>query len=90
MEKIGVREAKNSLSQYLQRVKKGEIITITERGVPVAKLIPVEEGFPREASRMLEGGLAAWKGGKPGGRTPLKLKNQGKKTLAEIVVEDRR
>jgi hypothetical protein len=29
---IGVREAKALLSQYLRRVKAGEVVTITDRG----------------------------------------------------------
>ena len=35
---IGAFEAKNTLSALLDRVEKGEEITITRRGKPVAKL----------------------------------------------------
>jgi len=38
MEKIGAYEAKTHLAQLLQRVSKGEKITITKHGVPVATL----------------------------------------------------
>ena len=38
MEKIGASEAKIHLPQLLKRVSKGEKITITKHGVPVATL----------------------------------------------------
>ena len=43
METVGAYEAKTHLSELLERVKKGEQITITKHGVPVAVLRPVEE-----------------------------------------------
>ena len=40
MERIGVRELRQNASVYLDRVKKGESIEVTERGIPVAVLSP--------------------------------------------------
>jgi prevent-host-death family protein len=40
MEKVGVRELRQNASKYLARVKKGESLEITERGIPVAVLSP--------------------------------------------------
>jgi prevent-host-death family protein len=40
MKRATVTEAKNGLSALLDRVKAGETILITERGVPVARLEP--------------------------------------------------
>jgi prevent-host-death family protein len=37
---VGTLEAKNNLSQLIDRVATGETITITRHGVPVAKLVP--------------------------------------------------
>ena len=39
---IGAFEAKTHLSELLQRVQRGQSITITNRGKPVAQLIPFE------------------------------------------------
>lgn len=39
MIKVGIKETKNKLSQYLARVKAGEEVIITERGQPVARII---------------------------------------------------
>ena len=41
MSKVSVQEAKARFSQLLRRVAAGEEITITNRGVPVARLVPV-------------------------------------------------
>ena len=40
METVGAYEAKTHLTQLLERVAKGEKITITKHGVPVATLQP--------------------------------------------------
>lgn len=40
MEQIGTHEAKTRLSELLAKVRKGEEFLITNRGEPVAKLIP--------------------------------------------------
>lgn len=44
MESIGAYEAKTQLSKLLDRVMKGERITITKHGVPVAVLQPPDPG----------------------------------------------
>jgi prevent-host-death family protein len=46
MDTIGAYEAKTHLPQLLERVSKGEKITITRHGVPVATLQPA--GFTKQ------------------------------------------
>jgi len=43
-DRVGVREIRQNLSVYLDRVKRGEALEITERGQPVAILAPLPEG----------------------------------------------
>lgn len=40
MNEIALFDAKNRLSELIDRVLKGETITITRRGKPVAQLVP--------------------------------------------------
>ena len=40
MEQIGTHEAKTRLSELLVKVRKGQEFLITNRGEPVAKLVP--------------------------------------------------
>jgi len=50
-----VAELKAQLSRYLSRVKAGEEIVVTERGAPVARLVPVARtGEAPESLRDLE------------------------------------
>jgi prevent-host-death family protein len=37
---VGVRELRQNLSVYLDRVKRGEAFAVTEHGHPVARLVP--------------------------------------------------
>lgn len=39
-ERVGVRELRQNLSVYLDRVKAGETLEVTERGQPIAQLGP--------------------------------------------------
>lgn len=41
MDRIGVRELRQHASRYLDRVAAGELIEITDRGRPVARLVPI-------------------------------------------------
>ena len=54
MKTAGVREVRQSLSKLLRRVKRGEEIVISERNVPVARLVPVRpmarRPFPSHAA----------------------------------------
>ncbi len=44
MKSESISSAKNRLSALIKRVRKGESVTITDRGVPVARLVPVQPG----------------------------------------------
>lgn len=44
MERVGIRELRQNLSVYLRRVKRGESLEVTERGTPVARLVPPSTG----------------------------------------------
>ena len=41
MDRIGVRELRQHASRYLDRVAHGESLEITDRGRPVARLVPI-------------------------------------------------
>ena len=41
MKAIGVRELRQNASKYLETVASGETIEITDRGRPVARLVPI-------------------------------------------------
>ena len=42
MDRIGVRELRQHASRYLARVATGETLEVTDRGRPVALLVPIQ------------------------------------------------
>ena len=54
MTSVGAFEAKTHLNELLQRASKGETIRITRRGVPVAKLVPPDDGEKEDARNLVE------------------------------------
>lgn len=95
MKTAGIREIKTHLSRYLQDVRNGDEIIITDRGKAVAQIVPIassgESGRLYEALfRMSEKGLVILpsKWGKPTGRPEReKLKHS---PVSDAVIEDRR
>jgi prevent-host-death family protein len=53
MKTVGTFEAKTHLNELLQRVAKGETIRITRRGVPVARLVPDDEGKKKDLKKIV-------------------------------------
>lgn len=49
---IGAYEAKTHLSALLDRVERGESLTITRNGKPVARLVPALPTLPQPAERI--------------------------------------
>jgi prevent-host-death family protein len=87
---VGVRELKTRLSAHLARVKGGATITVTERGRPVARLVPVERVEPpTPVAALVAAGQVIWSGQRLRPMTPLPLA-PGEKTVAAMVSEDRR
>ena len=62
--RVGIRELRQNLSVYLRRIHRGERFEVTERGRPVALLVPLDDALsPLEKlvasgrARMPEGNL---------------------------------
>jgi prevent-host-death family protein len=52
VESIGVFEAKNHFSEILERVQRGEVVTITKHGKPIAEVRPTEVSPAAREKRM--------------------------------------
>jgi prevent-host-death family protein len=79
MTTIGAFDAKTHLNALLRRVSKGEVIQITVRGVPIAKLVPAGPG-DREDPREVVRGI----------RDVRKGATLGKMSIKELINEGRR
>lgn len=89
MYRIGIKELKNRLSYYVGQVKKGEHITVTDRGRPVAVIVSTQDSeLVGRLMGLVKEEFASWEGGKPGGsRHPV---TTGGRPVSEVVVEGRR
>jgi prevent-host-death family protein len=56
MKTVNIHQAKTNLSRLLSRVELGEEIIISNRGIPVAKLVPFRLSSSRQASLGLDRG----------------------------------
>jgi prevent-host-death family protein len=80
MEIIGAFEAKTHLSDLLDRVSKGESITITRHGVPAALLVPVGSTRKKLSHTEIVNGM----------RELRKQTKPGKLTVRQMIQEGRR
>ncbi len=83
---VGVKELKAKLSSYVDKVRHGEEVVITEHGKEVALVVPVTRER-RTVKALLESRRAKWAGGKPEGLEGIKIKG---KPLSKTVLEERR
>jgi prevent-host-death family protein len=82
---VGIRELKAKLSGYVDKVRHGEEIVVTDRGKEIARVIPISR--ERNAvKRLVESGRAAWSGGKPEGIKGIRVKG---KQVSKTVLEER-
>ena len=57
MNEVGLFDAKNKLSELVDRAERGEETVITRRGKPVAKLVPMPPGRDIEKARRAAEGI---------------------------------
>jgi prevent-host-death family protein len=82
---VGVRELKAHLSEYLDRAAAGEIITVTDRGRPVAVLAPLPSTVDLEQA-IAEGWLTA-PSRRGLGKAPRRHRSE--RRVLEVLDEDR-
>ncbi len=95
MRTVGIRELKNSLSEYLRRVRSGESVLVTDRGEIVAELMPPgrdssDPSVPPGLSALVRRGLATvGAAAEPGLYRHLPRKGPRKVTSAQLLDEER-
>ena len=76
-ESVGIREAKAQFSRLVHRAERGDTITLTHRGRPVAKIVPISERDRDVGARIEELKKRGWI--QDHGKAPV--------TLPKLVVE---
>jgi prevent-host-death family protein len=62
--RVGMRELKNKLSEYMRQVKAGETIIITKHGKTIGPIVPVRPTFEERLHGMVAAGQLEWNGEK--------------------------
>jgi prevent-host-death family protein len=87
--RIGIRELKSKLSQCVRDVKMGATIVVTEHGRRVARLIPETDSLDSRIDALRQTGGIQWSGRRLSATKPT-ARVRGKRTVADIVVENRK
>ncbi len=87
-DRVGVRELRQNLSVYLDRVKAGETLEVTEHGHPVARLGPTPPEPMSVLDRLIAEGRAVPASGDLADLPPPLPPLQGK-PLSRIILEMR-
>lgn len=82
MATVGAYEAKTHLGQLLERAHRGETITITKHGLPVARLVPPPEAPPMTPSEAVDALLEC--------RKHLRFEGLSVEEIREMIEEGRR
>jgi prevent-host-death family protein len=83
---VGVRELRGRLSDYLARVRDGEEVVITERGMAVARIVPIIGG--RTLDKAVADGLVS--PAPKRARTRPNRRTSSRGPVSDLVAEQRR
>lgn len=82
---VGIRELRDGLSRHLAEVRAGRTVTVTDHGLPVARIVPV--GAPTALERLLdEGRVVAARAPKRPAPKPLATGS----AVSDLIAEQRR
>jgi prevent-host-death family protein len=86
--RVGTRELKSRLSEYLRLVKAGQTVVITERGKVIAHISPSAPTLEERMEALVKTGFIKWNGKKLKPHNPTVI-NHGPKLASDLVSEGR-
>jgi prevent-host-death family protein len=85
---VGIRELKARLSSYVRQARSGSSVIITDRGEPVARLVPMGRSLEDRMGDLVDAGLISWSGKKLSRIAPV-ARTRGQRRVADLLLEDR-
>lgn len=83
---VGIRELRADLSRYLKRVREGEEIVVTDRGMPIALITPAKGRS--KLDELIAAGILTPAPRKGPRKPPRPVRIKG--TVSDLVAEQRR
>ncbi len=83
---MGIRELRADLSRLIKRVRAGEELVVTDRGMPVARIIPL--AGERKIDRLIRDGIVTPAPSREPRTVPKPIEGAG--PLSDLVIEGRR
>ncbi len=84
MSQVGIRELRDHLSRYLERVQAGEEVVVTDRGRAIARVLPIEG--ERTIDRLIREGVVT-PAQRPKQAAPQPVEAAG--TVSDLVARQR-
>jgi len=85
---VSIRELKSRLSHFLRLARGGESVVITDRGVPVGRLVPIEQDLEERIAALRAARQLQWSGRSLASRKPA-VRIPAGKSVAQLIIEDR-
>lgn len=83
---VGIRDLRNNLSRYLEDVREGVEVVVTDRGTPIARLTALEESRTRLQDLIDQGLVRPAKD--PSAPLPAPVTGTG--TISDLITDQRR
>ena len=87
--RIGIRELKSKLSECVREVRSGGTIVVTEHGRPVARMIADASSLGERLEVLANAGRRLWSGRRLKPTKPVARVRSGRKTVADLISENR-
>ena len=85
---VAVRELKSSLSRILSLAREGEVIEVTSRNRPIARIVGIPPHTDAPLGDLIAAGALSWRSGKPCFAPPVELVADGV-PVSQMVQEGR-
>ena len=85
---VSIRELQSRLSRYVRLTQAGETVEITERGVPIGRIMPTGASVEDRVEAMVRTGLLQWDKRRLPPAAPV-VRASGPRTVAVLLVEER-
>jgi prevent-host-death family protein len=83
---VGIRDLRNHLSQYVDKVRQGQEVVVTDRGRAVARMVPLSE--ERRIDRLIAEGVII--PAPQDRRTRPRHRIEGTEPISSLIGEQRR